>query len=177
MSSRLLAWTWVAVFTAIIYLTLPVAPRLWRAVAVEWLGSWQEPVVLGGLVLAVGGSVMAGLCHRPVTPARHLGGLLAVGAGYASIVFLVELTPAEKLHFLYYGVLALLAFRALSFDLDGRWLAMGTIAAVSGIGLGDEVVQHFLPNRFFEWKDVALNAVSGALATGIIVLLRPEGVR
>lgn len=175
-SSRAAAWTQVFAFTGVIYATLPVGPRLWRA-AVRGLGEWQDVVVVLALLAVFAGIVYVALRHAPRASMRTAVGLGAVIAAYAAILALVSLTPAEKLHFLYYGVLAFLVHRSLSIDVDGGALSGLTVLLVAVIGLGDEGIQHVLPNRFFEWKDVALNGVSGALATAIILLLSPTEPR
>jgi len=72
--------------------------------------------------------------------------------------------PEERVHFVEYGVLALLARAALAPTVSpprqylGAWL----IAALAG--WGDELIQLVLPDRFYDLRDVCVNAVAALLA-------------
>jgi VanZ family protein len=167
---RASAWLWVILFTIVIYATLPVAPVAWRVFA-RRVGNGAEIIVITSLLLTAGGVLWLSLRRAGPIAAGRIALLGAVGAVYLAIIAMVELTPAEKLHFLYYGLLAVLVYRALRLDLGGGSLLVLTVIVVAVIGLGDEVLQGIIPRRYFEWKDVALNAVSGLLATALIVIL------
>ncbi|MEM7480445.1 MAG: VanZ family protein [Acidobacteriota bacterium] len=98
--------------------------------------------------------------------------LLLFGAlGLVYGLFLFRMTyPEEAFHFLEYGLLGalLLAGFALRRPLrPAAWLAFG---ATAFLGWTDELLQHFVPERFFDWRDVALNAFAGLLAIVASVL-------
>jgi len=171
---RVKAWVWVLLFTVVIYATLPVAPVLWRSFARQ-VGDWAEVLVVAGLVLTGVGVSWFALRNLRSVGRKRVAALVGVAAAYVVILATVELTPAEKLHFLYYGFLALLVYRALEIDLAGGSLLIATVIVVTIIGFGDEVLQGIIPRRFFEWKDVALNGVSGLLATILILVFKPVG--
>jgi len=86
--------------------------------------------------------------------------------------------PEERLHFLEYGVLALVLFKSFSVDFRGIWPYIGTACAGALVGFGDEGVQYctiYLPavfkalgiesidpatfRRYFGWSDVKINAL------------------
>ena len=72
--------------------------------------------------------------------------------------------PEEKIHLIEYGILAFLVFRALQFDLKKDIYLYGlSFLIVSGFGAADELIQHVLPNRVGDMRDVFLNASSGIL--------------
>jgi hypothetical protein len=173
MASRRTAWLKVVLFTIVIYATLPVAPLLWRVFA-RRVGDAAEAIVLGGLLLSAIAIVVVAARNVGALSAARVASLVAIGSAYVVIIAMVELTPAEKLHFLYYGVLALLVYEALEIDLAGAGLVIATVGVVALIGFGDEVLQDIIPRRVFEWKDVALNAVSGGLATALILVFVGE---
>jgi hypothetical protein len=75
-----------------------------------------------------------------------------------------------------------------SLESSGRGGSVRAFAMALGLtalaGLGDELWQGVLPNRHFDWRDVRLNAISGALALAAAIALaaarsaapgRPEG--
>lgn len=71
--------------------------------------------------------------------------------------------PEEKLHFIEYGLLAFIVYKALSFDFS-MWPSLGLAFLITLIcGWGDEGIQHILPNRFYDIKDVQLNGMSSLL--------------
>lgn len=75
-------------------------------------------------------------------------------------------------HFLGYGVLCLLFFRALRDTFGGtlrRWtlLAIGLTFAVASL---DEIHQRFLPSRTGRWQDVLIDT-GGAACLQILVLI------
>ena len=63
----------------------------------------------------------------------------------------------ERLHFICFGVLGFSAYRSF-----GIKLAM--MLACSA-GVGDEVLQYFLPSRVGDWRDVVMNCFAGLSAT------------
>lgn len=90
---------------------------------------------------------------------RTVVSLLAVGAIYAAAIVPMS-SPEEKIHFIQYGLVALLAYDA--FPVRRRYL----FAAVFVLGAGwiDEGIQALLPSRFYDLRDVAFNAAAGVLA-------------
>ena len=84
--------------------------------------------------------------------------------------------PAERIHFLEYGLLAFLAYKALEKDMiQKKSLYALTLLMVAAVSLLDEGIQYLLPNRVGELRDVALNVVSGILGLVITsVIIRAE---
>jgi VanZ family protein len=62
----------------------------------------------------------------------------------------------ERLHFICFGLLGFSAYRAFGIKLA----MMLTFSA----GLGDEVLQYFLPSRVGDWRDVIMNCFAGLSA-------------
>lgn len=170
-SQRLRRWAAVAGWTLLIYVTLPVAPGVWRAMVRASGGSVRHLGVAGLALAAVVVSVTVLRRHR--SPSA-LFGLLGIAAVYAAALVLIPLTAGERTHFLSYGLLALLAYRALRLDLRIGTSAAAAVAVVAAAGFGDELIQAVLPNRVFEWKDVLLNALSGGLAAAVVWVMAPR---
>ncbi|MCK4881526.1 MAG: VanZ family protein [Candidatus Omnitrophica bacterium] len=79
--------------------------------------------------------------------------------------------PEERLHFVEYGVLAFLIYRALILDLRAGQSFLAAFAITSLIGLGDEGIQYLLPNRYYQFKDVCLNSASAALGLALTYVI------
>lgn len=76
--------------------------------------------------------------------------------------------PAERLHFLVYGIIGSLIFKATADT--WRLPFLSSFALVSGIGGGDEAIQWFLPNRVGDIRDVFMNSFGGLLGISITSL-------
>lgn len=156
-----------------VYLTLPVGPAAW--------GAFQG--VAGALsnYAAVAGMLVVAVCvvcnQREQVRRLRASGWIAIGGAmtvWAAGVTSNNLTPAEKTHFLTYGLLAWVVLLALDLESSSRW-RYGSAAVIVGVlGWLDEGIQYLLPSRYFEWKDVWLNVVSGVAVLVVIAALRGE---
>ena len=72
--------------------------------------------------------------------------------------------PEERIHFLQYGLLALLCRRALAWRLQPLGQLLGAVALASAAGVVDELLQGLTPGRVCDGRDMALNAVAAFLA-------------
>lgn len=78
-----------------------------------------------------------------------------------SLLWLFHLErPEERLHFVEYGILGILAFKAFG---KGFKKVMIAILFVLLIGTLDEIIQFILPNRVGDIRDVIFNAIGGSL--------------
>lgn len=76
--------------------------------------------------------------------------------------------PVERLHFLVYGFIGSLIYKATA----DRWRLpfLSSFALVTGIGGGDETIQWFLPNRVGDIRDVFMNSFGGLLGIAVTSL-------
>lgn len=88
-------------------------------------------------------------------------------AAYAIVLMTLSEMPVERIHLMEYGVLGCLAHRALRHRCAGRERFLLAVLITLNLGLGDELIQGLLPRRFYDPKDVMVNAVSGLL--GVLV--------
>jgi hypothetical protein len=156
-------WAALASYVAAIFLSLPYTPRLVRLSNARF--GAPAAVFAVAVVLALAGAACARrlIRTRAAFPWPHLG-LAALGLGTWGAWRLLASSPIGRVHLPEYGLLAVLATRALG---SAPGSALGGGVAAAGIGLLDEVVQLFTPGRVFDWWDVALNAAAallGALA-------------
>jgi hypothetical protein len=161
-------WMALGAWVAVIYASLPFGPRVGLAVLRTPVGSW----VLGpGLtVVAVGGAaiLMRGLRRRGA-PGWAYATLAAAAVAYAVAFAWLRAQRLERTHLPEYGIVAWLAWRALEPVVPGR-VAPYAAAAVLGaaIGWGDELLQGVLPGRYYDLRDVAMNALGSTLAVVVL---------
>ncbi|HWB73992.1 MAG TPA: VanZ family protein [Nannocystaceae bacterium] len=89
---------------------------------------------------------------------------LVVLGGVVGALVLGLAIPEERLHFLQYGVLAVLARRALAERFAPAWQYALAIAIAGAVGWGDELIQGRLPGRVYDLRDVLNNALAAVFA-------------
>lgn len=159
-------WIAAAVVVVVTYSTLYVA-----RFATEWLRERNLLRVALVLVFAVvlGFALRGVVRQRPGR--REWAVLLAIGAVYG-LLFRYLKRAEEAMHFVQYGLLGALIFAALLERRRGlgpggvarRFPALSSILLTLALGWLDEGIQYVLPNRYYDLRDVALNAAAGLLA-------------
>ncbi|MEO7793332.1 MAG: VanZ family protein [Thermoanaerobaculia bacterium] len=134
-------------------------------------------LTIAGLFLISAAAVLVALARRRA-PLRTWLVVAAAGATYAAIALAMEV-PQERLHLVEYGALALLAREAIAESVAARALRervtsvdVWTLGFVTLIGWLDEAVQGALPNRHYDLRDVAFNALAAGLALGAAAAVR-----
>lgn len=163
-TARMIWWTVVILYTASIYGTLGVAVKWWRSFdsAVGGRG-------ITGIYTLCGAAAVAVFVYMAVVRKERAVTKYVYTAGFLTLLFaLSRITPlpTEKVHLLMYGALGVMVYKAISVDMartDWRVYVLGVFLC-SAIGLGDEIIQGFLPDRVFDWKDITLNAASSLTA-------------
>jgi VanZ family protein len=89
--------------------------------------------------------------------------LLLIGIIYAWFLNDMKESPIEALHFLEYGILSALLYRALRHHLNDKIIFFIATGLITLIGIGDELIQWMLPNRHWDFRDIGFNTLSGAL--------------
>ncbi|NCA81883.1 MAG: hypothetical protein EOM72_03975 [Opitutae bacterium] len=172
------SWLGVAAWVAFIYLSIPLARSVQEAVrdrggkaAFLWLTFLCFAAAAGWIVRAMLRKQWTG------RPAQILV-LAAIGGLFSWLTWALRDNPEEAFHFVQYGGLSLLLFRALSHRLpDPSIYAVATLIGAA-FGIFDELIQWVVPQRYFDYRDIGINAfavglVQVALAAGI----RPGRVR
>jgi hypothetical protein len=159
---------WIALIFAMVPVTRPMADWM----LATRLGAWAfGPGMLW--VVGAGTVVLArGLARRGV-PVGVWALLILAAGGYLVALEWLTVRPIERIHLPEYGLVAALAWWALR----GRRVSIGrahagALAITLAAGLTDEVIQFFVPRRFFDWRDVALNGVAGLLALLVVAAAR-----
>ncbi len=156
-----------------IYSTLYVARRITETIREAGL---LRAMVATAFVLA-GLAVVTLLVRNPALrkPRTVVLTLLAVCI-YAAVIWPMS-SPEEKLHFLEYGAVGVLAF--LSTRADWKTWQRFCFAAVFTLAAGwlDEGIQALLPNRYYDLRDVGFNALAGVMALSVFVSLRVAAMK
>jgi VanZ family protein len=102
--------------------------------------------------------------------------LMLIGFAYA-VVILPMNSPEEKIHFIEYGVVALLAHAASPRTWSSGKRFVRCALFVAAAGWIDELIQALLPTRFYDLRDVAFNAAAGLIALTALAIFSARGRR
>jgi hypothetical protein len=163
MSPTIRRWTPVIAWVVVIYTTIPVVRRLR-----EWFIAHWDSGVVSWLVAAaiVAAALLAALALRRTSITLRRGaGLWIVGAAAVLVAWTFSLrrSPEEAVHFIEYGALAVLLFRALRPTVPGASVFVAGTLIGAMVGTVDEIIQWLTPDRYWDWRDIALNAGAGAI--------------
>lgn len=171
-SKRAKDWAVVLLYTLFIYATLPIMPRIWnylkKHIGVFVLYSPYISLAIIGFSLIL----YIIFYHRKDISVYLWFGIIA----YLYIYGLGQLELAvEKIHFVEYGILSCLVFKALRNDIKNKLIYLWASVIVFGIGFLDEGIQYILPSRVYDTHDVIVNGAAGVLGQMVIAfILRPS---
>ena len=166
---RAMAFVVACLVSAVLVLSAPFVGRIRGQIRTAFPGQFVA-IVGGGVAIAIGGALLLALIRiRERRRLRYvlLALSLACGVAYSSATRTgnAEVDAVEHFHFVSYGIVTLLFYRAWRPLGDG---AIFVLPVLSGLMVGalDEWFQWFIPNRVGELRDVFLNAA--AIATGLL---------
>ena len=170
------SWTYALLWSGLIFVTVPFV-----RVGVGYVrGQWGIEVFTYAVAAVVISAAAAALFLT-----RRKWSLASCGwvVGLAGLVIyltlgLAESTPVEAVHYVQYGVLSLLLYRAFVHRIRDYSIYAAVMVAGTLVGMIDETIQWLTPGRVFAVSDIGLNftavaLVQVALAAGI----RPRLVR
>jgi hypothetical protein len=185
-------WIFVCLYTIGIITITPFLPQLIRLASARWSGKGVSLFVLKIEILIALVTLVVTIVFlilRKNKSPLHLigiGGILLM----SFIIYQILPNPYEYTHLPEYAILSMLIVKAIDRREtkrietdrcvginkikkgDTRFSIIKNIYLKSGmltgiIGIGDEIYQHFLPNRFFTLYDIFLNILGGIL--GLLV--------
>lgn len=150
-------------YVCLIYLTLPVFRNV-----VTWIENLFGPAAISLitplLAVAFAGILFIWIVRNSSGPAAVLKFFTLALAGCLILLYLKG-NPVEQIHLVEYGLVGFIGYLS-SGARSGRASAgciLPWLLIVLVVGLLDEVIQHFLPMRVFDWRDVFINGLSAVL--------------
>ena len=158
------SWFYVSVWSLFIFITVPLA----RGIQAYVSEHWGRDMFMHGVIICV--SIM--LCiailklrlKRRIATAKHYLWLLGISGVF--IVYTIQLrkNPEEAMHFVQYGLLAILVYRALTHRIADNGIYIVAALITAAIGISDEAIQWLTPKRVWGLKDIWLDTMAAALA-------------
>ncbi|HMP77212.1 MAG TPA: VanZ family protein [Kiritimatiellia bacterium] len=166
------SWIAFALWAMAIYATVPFARAIqrwadqqWGPGALRWISI--ALIVLGAVAVCI--QLQRRVKHLPWPRIAVVLGVCAVFVWMATTLMQ---TPAEAVHFVEYGVLSLLAFRALAHRDRDPLINFNAVLLCSLASTVDEFAQWLTPGRYWDLRDLLHNTAAAllvqiALAAGI----------
>jgi hypothetical protein len=156
-------WKWVIVYTILLFATLTQTRRF-----LDWLVQRN----LGGLQAYFLFFAAIGCLALLVRHIRRTQGGFSLSSGlrlvafvalYLGCMFLSTDLTVDRIHFVEYGILGFLCFRAVRSEHGPVRRAAYAMVAVFAIGFLDEAIQGLLANRYYALRDIVIDLMAGFL--------------
>lgn len=171
---RILDWTYFGLGAGFIYATASVA----RSLQISVSRSGGDQFLTGGPALIIFALLAVSLWWLLFRKGdfRLPTLFLLTNLGIAYYLMLSSLTaiPIERVHLIEYGLLSYLAYRCSKNYYSGFIAYALAALLVFDAGFIDEIIQHYLPDRVYDTRDVITNGLSGILGLSAVwILSRP----
>ena len=160
------AWSVVLLYITLIFSTLGDVVAVVEFAERKMGNSFNVIMNVSPYIFFLGLSLYIILIKRERRPARYIYLILVLIAFF----FLKEYLsyPIEKVHLIEYSIFGALFFWAASASgLSLLTSFMVTVIASLVVGSADELVQAFIPSRYFSIKDLLINFQSGILGAAV----------
>ncbi len=161
-------WGLLSLYTILIFVFLPVFPVIWNSLTAAYPQSMKLFSILIVPVCAAVLFLYIAFIERKKSFLFYFGFFVCISALAMLLLYSCEYS-AEKLHLIEYTVLAFLTYRAFSLHITSPLVYLCVLGYCISVGYVDEAVQEMLPNRYYEFKDIALNWASSLIGTVMAV--------
>ncbi len=169
------SWMWVALCVVSIFLIVPIARSVRNLVEQHLSADFFGYFVIWAVVTAcLIGFYLLWFRLRIRSLTNYLW-LTVIACVYIFFILRLWKRPEEAIHFLEYGLLGFLLFRALRHHFEDKSIYLTALLIGGLVGIFDEVLQWMIPRRIWDMRDIGLNALSCGLSQMAIWKgIRPE---
>lgn len=169
-----LSWLYVAVWTLFVFSLIPLARRIEYYIHQTW---GRELFTYGVLAVIISALVVAVIYVYRLRLNSRAGYVWLIGVAGIFFIYTLDLgkqNRVESVHFILFGVLGILVYRALTHRLKDSSIFFAGVIICGCIGIIDEFIQWMTPLRVWALSDIWLNLLSAALVQVAIAKgLRP----
>ena len=158
------AWIAVGLWSLLIFLTIPLARHISELVSAQWdrsLFTYLVLLTIAVSLVAVTGQVI--LRRLKLSKQGLLWLALIAGTFTGYTLLLGKRSPEESVHFIQYGVLSVLVYRALTTKRRDISVYFSAAVICGIIGTADEIVQWLVPDRHWDLRDIWINFFAAAM--------------
>jgi VanZ family protein len=174
--SEKLSWVFVILWILTIYLCIPIARAMQRVVE-QGVGReafiWIVSAYL--VLLTLFGFFYVFKFRLQGKSALRLFWLFICAALFAYWAWTLRTNPERTIHFVQYGTLSILMYRAFVHRIRSLTIFFLCVLACSIVGTLDEIIQWATPGRYFDYEDIFINFGAAALVQfGIALGIKPK---
>jgi len=167
-----LSWTYAGFAALLIFFTIPFARAVQNYVT-GFFGRDFFFYIVGAVAVAAAYKAFVSVRRRQLGIDAYAW-LVGVGSAFAIYTYILRDNPVEAVHFIEYGTLSLLVYRALVHRVHDYSIFLTATIVVGSIGVIDEWIQWLTPSRVGDLRDIQINLVAGGLTQlAIAAGLRP----
>ena len=144
----------VGIWIALIYTSIPFVRRLREAFAARWPSELIAYAVIVIVIMAVAAAVAFLRRQKPQLNVVDLGWLVVLAAVAITWTGRLMGQPEEAVHFVEYGVLGILLYRALAEHIPDPTVYVAAVLVGLLVGTVDEIIQWLVPGRFWDFRDI-----------------------
>jgi len=149
-------WLWIILFVMFMYVSLPFSKAL--VVDIYHSLGWQY---FNYTILFVF-TILYLSVHKYIRFDFKNSILILIIALVVFVAYFKTRFPTDRLHLVVYMILGFFIYRAVSLEVRNIYLKMiVSLALVLTIGLEDEILQSYLPNRDMEFSDIFRDFLGG----------------
>ena len=174
--SVLYRWLPVLLWVGVIYTTIPFVRRLRELFVARWSAELIGYAVMAVVVAGAGAAIVALRRRQSRIHVADAAWLLAVAVVLVVWTHHLMGQPEEAIHFLEYGVLGALLYRALRTQIPDATVFIAAALIGTMVGTVDEIIQWVVPGRYWDFRDIVLNGSAGVLAQVAIWRLAPKSM-
>jgi hypothetical protein len=170
-------WFTATVWIGLIYASIPFVRRAREAFATRWPAELIAYVVIAVVLGTVVAAIVFLRRRRPQIGLADLMWLFGVAAVIVVWTRRLMGQPEEAVHFLEYGVLGILLYRAFEARVPDPTVHVAAMLTGLLVGTVDEIIQWLVPGRIWDFRDIVLNGSAVALVQIAIWRLARRPVR
>jgi hypothetical protein len=167
------AWLWVGLCALSILAIVPLARAIQRFVTAHWGRALFGYAVIAATAVALCSLIYVLFFRLKIRAVSQYVWLALIAAFYIYYTLQLWKSPEEAVHFLEYGLLGFFLFRALSLAFRDKSIYFAAFFVGSLVGISDETFQWAFPGRYWDLRDVGLNA----LAVGLFQVALWKGIK
>ena len=157
-----LSWFFVGLWSLIIFVTIPLARTL-QGFVTHHFGRMAFIYLVMVCIVLTGAIAVGYLLRSTRSSQSNYLWLLGISAIFIGYTIHLKANPEEALHFVQYGLLGILIYRALSHRIHNIWIYVAAASLGASIGILDEAIQWVTPDRFWGLRDIWLNVFAVSL--------------
>jgi len=158
-----LSWFWVALCSLAIFFTVPLARTIQRFVYDKWGSELFGYAVLTSTGIVFFLALYILFFRLKIRSVLNYIWIFVIGCLYVYFTLRLWEIPEEAVHFLEYGILGFFIFNALKLKIKDKTIFITAFLIGCLIGIFDEILQWTVKERFWDFRDVGLNALSSGL--------------